>query len=168
MKRWANLRHLNKPCEKQKGTQQIYNVLNFTFEFGCFPLSNSRTNAEKWAKEVWWWRIRFFSWLCSVFFSCSSNSPARISFHFLMLAYISYANVTRMINYSVWYPIWFVCLTRSFFFSLVLSFFLSCHIFTLFDLLFRNYLPALWAGFSRVNIIVIHSWIYTHLLLSLH
>lgn len=37
---------------------------------------------------------------------------ARVPFHFLMLTRsICYANATWMINYSAWYPIWFICST---------------------------------------------------------
>lgn len=72
--------------------RQIYNVLNFTAILR-FSFEFERANVKK----------RFFLWTLVRF----AAHAARITFRFLM-----FANTTWMMNYSVWYPIWFVCSPR--------------------------------------------------------
>lgn len=64
--------------------------------------SNERENKKDSFYELW---LEF----CKIH-QCILD--ARVPFHFLMLPRsICYDNTTWMINYSVWYPIWFICST---------------------------------------------------------
>lgn len=106
-------------CET-KENQQIYNVLNFIAILCCSSQPKAKMKRENESKrcdreqnekerEI---KDSFYElWLdYSKIHQCILD--ARVPFHFLILARsICYANATWMINYSVWYPIWFICST---------------------------------------------------------
>lgn len=92
---------------RQRRNSKIYNVLNFTaiLRFSAQSFQQQPKRQKRWP----------FVCVCVSFLwtllCISTDTMLVFRFTFWCWRSVSYANATWMINYSVWYPIWFVYLT---------------------------------------------------------